>query len=213
MADTVFCTDCRIQHGVVARNADHSNATPWRNTVAQHHGGLLQSFQLLAGEQKHRQPWFTVGVRGYITESRRRSVPIRTRGMHPSSSAKSGGVLRPRILSIASSRSSSTTTLVSRAPPTFHDMRLSAADAESSTWNLGTDEGPHDWALPAAGIGPVHSRYPAVWWRTTNRRGRVPNGQLSRCRRWCTLGSALLIPVTDVPCPRPMGINSPAPGP
>ena len=91
MADTVFGTECRIQHRVVARNADHSNATtPWR---------LAAELSASRGEQKHRQPWFTVGVRGYITESRRRSVPIRTRGMHPSSSAQSGGVLRPRILS------------------------------------------------------------------------------------------------------------------
>ena len=73
MVDTVFCTECRIQSTAWSGCEE---CPPQQRT---HHGGLLQSFQLLAGEQKHRQPRFPVGVRGYITESRRRSVPIRTR--------------------------------------------------------------------------------------------------------------------------------------
>ncbi len=95
----------------------HPAVTCISTSAAQHQGGRLQSFQLHLGQRKHRQPWFPVGVCGYITESRRRSVPIRTRGMHPSSAKPGGAFCDPGFCPIASSRSSSTT-LDPRAPLT-----------------------------------------------------------------------------------------------
>ncbi len=77
-------TLCRVADGDGHRDAAVTQATTgW----SKHHpaGGSLQRFQLhLAAEYNDRQqPRFAVGVCGYITACRRRSVPIRARGDAP----------------------------------------------------------------------------------------------------------------------------------